>query len=367
MSKMRWAVLAGALALTVGACAPETDAAAAAGAAPDQTRAQAVSQARPGGNVQGESVQRTPRVLHFIDLPPESETDRLAAQAGGTPIYVSDVRREARARAIIEDAERLEPGDARFEEILDELIEQRLLALEARRRGLHRDVEARRRLAAAEERILGNILVETAVSSAVTEEAVERVYAAQRDLAPAVEEVRARHILVSTRAEADEVALLLAQGHDFAGLARQISEDPGSRLEGGDLGWFTREGVLPALSEMAFNTTPGEVSSPFRTEYGWHVMRVENRRSQPRPDLDALRPNIVRFLTLEGIQSLLDRIAQTFPVTRTALPAPAELRRPAPEGAPERVEAETAPEGSQDEAQSGAQGEADEQEASPPD
>ncbi|TRO92013.1 peptidylprolyl isomerase, partial [Glycocaulis profundi] len=291
---------------------------------------------------------RTGRILHFADLPPAGPGDAPAAQVGGTSVYVSEVRREAVSRGLIEDGDALDVSDPMFTEVLDELIEQRLLALEARRRGLHEDVEARRRLAAAEERILGNILVETAVSRAVTEEAVERVYSRQRELVPALEEARARHILTATQNEIDEVARLLAEGQDFAALARRVSRDPASRADGGDLGWMSRDAVLPELSRAVFSTPPGEVSSPFRSEYGWHVVKVEQRRTLPRPGLDELRPGIVRFLTMEGIERLLTDIRRTYPVLRTANAIPPLLRRPAEEAA-EPEDRDAAPDTENDE------------------
>lgn len=263
------------------------------------------------------------RVLVQSDLGPQSEDDIVAAEVGETHIYVSDVIREAADREFVEDASLLTPVDAAFQQVLTELIEQRLLALEARRQGLDELDEAVRRLAAAEERILGNVLVETAVARSVSEEAIQRVYEEQIRLTPPTQEIRARHILVSTREDADEVVRLLNEGEDFATLAAQLSEDPATRFEDGDLGYFTRESILPEFADVAFSTSTGEVSDPFQTEFGWHVLTVVNRRNQPRPGLEEMRPRIVRFLTLEGIQLLLEDIGETYPVSRMDVPTEA--------------------------------------------
>lgn len=284
--------------------------------------------------VPGAPSPATPQGLRFVQAEAPAGA-RIAARVGGTVITFADVRREAAARELVEDADALTPSDPAFREALDELIDQRLLALEAARRALHEEAEARRRLAAAEERILGNVLVEQAVSDAVSEEAIARVYEEQSRLAPPAEELRARHILVDTREEADEVARLIAEGTDFAQLAARVSQDPATRFEGGDLGYFTREGILPAFARVAFATPVGAVSAPFETEYGWHVLTVTDRRSQPRPGLEAMRPNIVRFLTLQGIDALLADIRETYPVTITAGAIPEGLRAP-----PEPVEAD---------------------------
>ncbi|WP_439633402.1 peptidylprolyl isomerase [Glycocaulis sp.] len=292
----------------------------------DTQQDRAAAPAEPAVQAEG----RVDVLARFLALEPAGPEDSVVAEVGTTVIYASDVRREIAARSLHDHPANVAPSDPVFQQVLSELTEQRLLALEALRRGMDRDIEARRRLAAAEERILGNILVETVVANSITDEAIERIYQEQNRLAPRVEEVRASHILVTTREEAEEVARLLAEGEDFAQLARQVSQDPGTRLDGGDLGYFTRDGMVQAFSRQAFATETGETSEPFQTDYGWHVLRVTDRRVQPRPGLESLRGNIVRFLTLEGIQTLLDTVRQTYPVTRSGVPAPSQIRAPGP-------------------------------------
>lgn len=294
--------------------------------APDRSgeaRVQTPSQAVDAREAAGGALD--PSELLFLDEAAQSG-DTVAARVGGTVITVDDVRREAAARELVEDAAVLHPAAPVFARTLQDLIDQRLLALEAARLDLQHDPEARRRLAAAQERILGNILVETAVSDAVTDEAVRRVFEEQRRLAPAEIELRARHILVGTREEAVEVARLLAEGANFAQLAARVSQDPATRFESGDLGYFTRGGILPAFADVAFSTEEGAVSAPFQTEYGWHVLTVTDRRRQPQPGLDERRGDIVRFLTLQGIDALLSDIRETYPVTLHSGAAPQGLR-----------------------------------------
>ncbi len=276
----------------------------------------------------GESARSGGGQLRFLDE--RAGAGAPAARVGGLVITVDDVRREARARDLSEDPDGLAPDDPVFREALEALIDERLLALEAVRRRLHETPEARARLADAEQRILGNVLMETAVADAVSDEAVRRVYEEQSRLAPPQDEVRARHILVAKRDEAREVLRQLEDGADFAALARQISLDPATRLEGGDIGYFTAAGILPEFARVAFATARGAVSEPFQTEAGWHVLTVIDRRPQPRPSLDEMRPSIVRFLTMQRIDSLLDTIRERYPVTITATRAPAELRRADP-------------------------------------
>lgn len=255
------------------------------------------------------------------------EADPVVARVDGTLIRRSDVEREATAQGEESGEAVPEMGSEDFDRILDELVDQRLLALEARRRGLHQSEVARRRLAQAEERILANVLVETAVDEAVPEETIQRIYEEQIRLIPLGAEVRARHILVQTEEEAIAIRGLIDQGRDFAELAVALSEDRATRLEGGDLGYFSREGILPAFGAVAFATPEGAVSAPFRTEFGWHLLTVVDRRRQPPPSLEALRPNITRFYTFDQIEALIDGLR-----TNAVIERPDLSRVLAPEG-----------------------------------
>jgi len=248
------------------------------------------------------------------------ELDPVMARVDGTLIRRSDVEREAQAQAPSPGSIPPQPESEEFAEILEQLIDQRLLALEARRRGLNQSDEARRRLALAEERILGNVLVETALADAVTDETVRRIYEEQIRLIQLGEEVRARHILVDTREEAEALAALLDAGEDFAELAIRVSQDHATRLEGGDLGYFSREGILPSFGSVAFATDEGEISDPFQSEFGWHILRVVDRRRQPPPSLESMRPNIVRYYTFEQLETLVDGLREEADISRSVLP-----------------------------------------------
>lgn len=252
------------------------------------------------------------------------EADPVVARVNGTLIRVSHVMHELTDQAGDVGAQDVGPGDEVFERALDELIDQRLLALEARARGLERDPEVHRRLAVARERILSNVLVETALNDAVTDEVIQRIYEEQINFMRFGDEVRARHILVRTREEAEAIEILLESGESFAELAVATSQDHATRLDGGDLGYFTRGGILPAFGAVAFSTRVGEVSPPFQTEYGWHLLQIEDRRRQPAPTLDQMRPQIVSNYTLEHLQTLVDTLRVEAEIQRPDLAGPDE-------------------------------------------
>lgn len=237
--------------------------------------------------------------------------DNAVAQVDQTIIYNTAVQREALAQAVIVEGETLAADDPDYGRIIDELVDQRLLAIEARRRNLQNTPEARRRIAAAEERILGNILLETEIAAEVTEDAAHRLYSEQTELSRPGEQIRARHILVETREEADAIIGLLADGRDFSELAVQYSTDIATRLQGGDLGYFTREDVLPEIAALAFSALEGEIGGPVETESGWHILRIVDRRSPEGPTFEEMRPSIIRFLTFETISNLLGDLQET--------------------------------------------------------
>ncbi len=149
--------------------------------------------------------------------------DTAVAEVDGTKIYLSDIENAALAKGAIKTGVQLGPKDPAFHSILDELIDQRLLALEALRRSLDQNDETRRRLAAARERILSNVIVESLLADKVTDEAIKRMYEEQAALAAGGEQVRARHILVGTEEKAKELWGLLEQGGSIKALAKEFT------------------------------------------------------------------------------------------------------------------------------------------------
>ena len=133
------------------------------------------------------------------------KNDRVVARVNDRAVWASDVRREAVAQGLIGEDDPLDASSELFRRVMDEVVDQKLLAAEAERRGLDSSPAAQRRLQAVRERILGDMLVEKVVSGAVSEQAVERLYAEQQRLARATEEVRVRLILAPTKEQADAV------------------------------------------------------------------------------------------------------------------------------------------------------------------
>jgi len=234
--------------------------------------------------------------------------DQAVAKVGADTVWSSDVKREAVAQGLIGEGEPLDVSSDLFHRVLDEVVDQRLLAAEALRRKLDKDPVAQRRLTAARDRILGDMLVESVVSDAVNDNAVRGLYAEQQKLAKRSEEIKARQIVTSTAADAEGVRKLLATGASFEALAMEKSVDAATRFNGGDLGYFTVD-VMPEAYDAALKSAkPGQIVGPFQVAGGYALVKVEDRRLEQPITLEAARPQIVRFLTYDQIRDLLEKL-----------------------------------------------------------
>lgn len=231
--------------------------------------------------------------------------DTVVAEVDGTSIFLSDIEHAALVKGRIQPDQFLTPKDPLFQTILDELIDQRLLALEALRRSFDQNDEARRRLAVARERILATMVVEKLLAVKVTDESVQRMYDEQRALQGNAEQVRARQIVVKTEERAKEIKGLVEKGGSFSALAKEFSIDQSTADIGGDLGYFSQNAVEDVIATVAFALENGSVSEPFETNDGWHILTTIDRRTMPIPALKSIRPEIVSLMTYEEIQKLL--------------------------------------------------------------
>lgn len=234
--------------------------------------------------------------------------DTAVAKVDGKTVWASDVKREAVAQGLIGEGEPLDISSDLFRRVLDEVVDQKLLAAEALKRDLDKDPVAQKRLAAARERILGDMLVESVVSDAVNDNAIRGLYQEQLKLAKQSEEIRARQIVVATEAEAQAVQKLLATGASFEALAMERSTDAATRFNGGDLGYFTVDVMPEAYAANLKMAKAGDIVGPFAIEGGWAILKIEDRRLEQPITFDAARPQIVRFLTYDQVRDLLEKL-----------------------------------------------------------
>jgi peptidyl-prolyl cis-trans isomerase C len=271
--------------------------------------------------------------------PPQSG-DAAVASVNGQTVWASDVKREAAAQGLIGEGEPLDISSPTFHQALDELIDEKLLAAEAVRQKLANDPETQRRLAAARERILGDMLVETLVERTVSESSIRGLYQDEVNSAGQSREMHAAQIVTASLADSQAVRKALAGGAAFGALAMQHSIDTQTRLNGGDLGYFTADVLPPTYADALKTAKIGDIVGPFQTDAGWVVLKLEDRRAETPISLDAARPEIVNFLTYEEVRDLLKRLRHDSRIKLLIGPA-----APSASTAPEPASAPTAPPG----------------------
>lgn len=262
-----------------------------------------------GGCILAGCTANTP---NSVDIEPPITINRsgdpIVVRVNNSPIYRSDVQRAAQAQGLISETVTLSTDDPIFRVTVDELIDQRLLSLDAVRTRLSKTPEAQRRLLAARERILGNYRVETHVSAAVNETSIRNLYQAQRELAGRGEERRARQIVLADAATALDIAQRLDDEEDFDTLAAEFSIDEASRDRGGELGWVSRDTLRGDMRSMVFSTPIGGRSAPFEVEDGWHIIEVIDSRTPSSRSFEESRNEIARFMTFEAVEALLSDV-----------------------------------------------------------
>ncbi|HEY1412369.1 MAG TPA: peptidylprolyl isomerase [Rhodopila sp.] len=261
---------------------------------PAKPRAATANPAPPSGDAAQEQPKKQ-------EQPPPitGATDPVVASVEGHPIYLSDL---GRAEQALPANLRNVPFDTLYPVLLDRMVDHEALVMLARRRGLEDVPAVKKEIQDATERVLEGALLATEVPPKVTEAAVKGLYDRLYANKPATEEVRARHILVTTEAEAKQVISQLKAGADFATLAKQISKDPDAQ-KGGDLGFFRRDQVWPGFADIAFALQPGQVAdTPIHNEFGWHVVKVEERRLVAPPAYSEIHDSLREELTQQVVR-----------------------------------------------------------------
>ena len=158
--------------------------------------------------------------------------------------------------------------------------------------------------------------------AAASTEAARKLYDDTMKTMKPEEEVRARHILVEKEDEAKAALARVRQGEDFAKVAAELSRDPGSGKEGGDLGYFTQDRMVPQFGAVAFQLKAGDVSEPVQTQFGWHVIKVEDKRSKPLPKFEDVQGEIETYLVRKAQQDIVMGLRGDLKLERLDQPKP---------------------------------------------
>ncbi len=224
---------------------------------------------------------------------PSLADPKVLAKVDGQPITDADV---ADAMTDIGPGlpQKLE-GAARQKYVLDYLIDLKLAAKKAEADKLTSSPEFERRMGYYREKLAMEELLNSVGKAAATEEAERKAYDEAAKAEPPQEEIHARHILLPTEEEAKKALARVKAGEDFAKVATELSKDPSGN--GGDLGWFTKDRMVPEFSDAAFKLKKGEISEPVKTQFGWHIIQVEDTRMKTFPPFEQVKDQAARYVT----------------------------------------------------------------------
>lgn len=233
--------------------------------------------------------------------------DKVVATVNGYEIKTSEVRMAF--DDVIGQLPNL-PPKTRFPFVVEFLIERHLLAQVAAKDGIGESDDYKRRLAAYQAKALRDSYLAQKISPAVTDDEIKVAYDKEAAKVKQTERVRARHILVATEKEANDIEGKIQKGDKFEDLAKQYSLD-GSKDYGGDLGYFTAPEMVKEFSEAAFKLKVGEISPPVKTDYGWHIIRMDDRKMGAAQPFDQVKQAIRNVLVRDKVQALLASLQGT--------------------------------------------------------
>ncbi len=246
------------------------------------------------------------------------DSDPVLARVNGVDIHQSDL-------ALAEDEvggnmPQMAPEQKR-EYLITYLSDIVILAQAADKQKIGDRDDVKRHLAFERNKVLMETLLQDTGKAALTDDAMHKVYDEAVKQMPPEEEVHARHILVPTEQEAKDIEAELKKGTDFATLAKEKSKDPGA-ADGGDLGYFTKDQMVPEFSDVAFKLEKGQISDPVHTQFGWHIIKVEDKRTKPTPTFDQVRGQIENFVTHKAQAELVENLRKSATIERLDQPAP---------------------------------------------
>jgi peptidyl-prolyl cis-trans isomerase C len=259
-------------------------------------------------------------------LPALAQADKVVATVNGITITERDL-----TLASEDLAERLAqlPEERKRDELVNYMVDLKLGAKAALDAKIADGPDFAARLAYYREKVLLDEYLTSESKKAATPEAAQKLFDDTLKAMTPEEEVHARHILVEDEAKAKAAAERVKKGEDFAKVAAELSKDPGSGKEGGDLGWFSKERMVPEFAEAAFKLEKGQVSAPVKSQFGWHVIKLEDKRTKPLPKFDEVKPQISQYLERKAQQDIVLALREKAKIERLDKPAAAPADKPA--------------------------------------
>jgi peptidyl-prolyl cis-trans isomerase C len=238
----------------------------------------------------------------------EQTADAIVARINGTVIHRSDLDV---MRANLPPQLAQEPPDQLYPKLLDQIIAVTLSSEAARKAKINDDPRVKQMLTLSNDELLANAYFASLARKEITEAKLRNAYANYIKTMPPHEEVHARHILVPTEQEAKDIIAQLKKGADFATLAKEKTTDPAGKTSGGDLGYFGEKDMVPEFAKAAFALKPGQFTeTPVHTQFGWHVIKVEDRRAAKPPTYEEVAPQIARQMAQQIANAKIQELAK---------------------------------------------------------
>lgn len=265
--------------------------------------------------------------------PAGAQDDPVLAVVNGEEIHKSElVEAKEQLGQQIPQVQQM-PLEAILPGLLDRAINQRLILAEAEKADMGDDPEVQKQLDQIKKELMQRVYLERQVEERISEDRLRQAYEDFKAENPPEDQVHARHILVEDEATAKEVIAKLNDGASFEDLAKEESVGP-SGPRGGDLGYFAKGAMVPEFAEAAFAMEPGEVSQePVKTQFGWHVIKVEDRRQSEPPAFEEMKEQLRGQLADEVAQSVIADLRDKADVDMKLDTAAAGAKAGAPVGA----------------------------------
>jgi peptidyl-prolyl cis-trans isomerase C len=265
------------------------------------------------------------------------DKDPLVAKVNGVEVHQSDL-------AVAEDeAGQIPPmsPEAKQDYLVQFVADMILVSKAAQDKKLGDSADLKRKLEFARKKLLMEGLLQSVGKEAVTDQAMHQVYDEAVKQIAEEKEVHARHILFRAPSGDDKAAkeaedkvkaviVRLKKGEDFAKVATEVTEDPSGKANGGDLGYFTKEQMVPEFSDAAFKLETGQISEPVKTQFGWHVIKVEDKRTKQAPKFEDVKPQIENFVMRKAQAELVTKLRADAKIERMDKPAKTEEKPAAP-------------------------------------
>jgi len=245
------------------------------------------------------------------------DSDPVIARANGIDIHQSDL---TLAEEELGSNLTQMPPDQKRQYLITYLADVIVVSHAAEQQNVQGREDVKRRLAFERNKVLMEALLQDTGKAAQTDAALRKVYDEAVKQMANEQEVHARHILVPTEDEAKAILADLKKGADFATLAKEKSKDPGA-ADGGDLGYFTKDQMVPEFAEAAFKLDKGQISDPVKTQYGWHIIKVEDKRTKPTPTFEEVKGQVENYVAHRAQAEMVDKLRSAANIEHLDQPA----------------------------------------------